>query len=222
MAIQYSMVARGVVVLSEFNSGPSNASSIARQILEKVAAAASNDAHVSYSQGRHVFHVRRTDGITVLCMADETAGRRVPFFFLEDIHGRFVKTYGHACQTALAYAMNDEFSRVLNQQMDFYSTDPNADRINRIKGEMSEVHDIMIENIDKVLERGDRLELLVDKTAIMQGNTIRFKRQARRFRNSVWWQNIKLSVTLIFLLLVIIYVILSFVCQGITLPSCIR
>ncbi|GFQ07685.1 vesicle-associated membrane protein 711 [Phtheirospermum japonicum] len=42
----------------------------------------------------------------------------------------------------------------------------------------------MIENIDKVLERGDRLELLVDKTANMQGNTLRFRKQARRFRST--------------------------------------
>lgn len=52
----------------------------------------------------------------------------------------------------------------------------------------------MIDNIDKVLERGDRLELLVDKTATMQGNTMRFKRQARRFRNTVWWRNVKLTL----------------------------
>lgn len=35
--------------------------------------------------------------------------------------------------------MNDEFSRVLSQQMEYYSNDPNADRINRLKGEMSQV-----------------------------------------------------------------------------------
>lgn len=51
----------------------------------------------------------------------------------------------------------------------------------------------MIDNIDKVLERGDRLELLVDKTANMQGNTFRFRKQARRFRNTVWWRNVKLT-----------------------------
>lgn len=54
----------------------------------------------------------------------------------------------------------------------------------------------MIENIDKVLERGDRLELLVDKTANMQGNTFRFRKQARRFRNTVWWRNVKLMYAL--------------------------
>lgn len=64
---------------------------------------------------------------------------RIPFAFLEDIHQRFVRTYGRAVLSAQAYAMNDEFSRVLSQQMEYYSNDPDADRINRIKGEMSQV-----------------------------------------------------------------------------------
>ncbi|MBA0835896.1 hypothetical protein Goarm_008146, partial [Gossypium armourianum] len=148
-----------------------------------------NDINVSYSQDRYIFHVKRTDGLTALCMADESAGRRIPFAFLEDMHQRFVRTYGGAVLSALPYGMNDEFSRVLSQQMEYYSNDPNADRINRLKGEMSQVRNVMIENIDKVLERGDRLELLVDKTANMQGNTFRFRKQARRFKNTVWWRN---------------------------------
>ena len=63
---------------------------------------------------------------------------RIPFAFLEDIHQRFVKTYARTILSAPAYAMNDEFSRVLSQQMDHYSNDPNADRLNRLKGEMSQ------------------------------------------------------------------------------------
>ncbi|WOL05111.1 hypothetical protein Cni_G13834 [Canna indica] len=202
MAILYALVARGTVVLVEFGAAAAgNASSVARQILEKISGA--TDTHVSYSQDRHVFHVKRTDGITVLCIADEAAGRRIPFAFLEDIHGRFVKTYARACHTAPAYAMNEEFSRILGQQMDYYSNDPNADRMNRIKGEMSQVRNVMIENIDKVLERGERLEMLVDKTANMQGNSVRFKKQSRRFRNNAWWQNVQLTAILILVLLLI-------------------
>ncbi|KAF3774097.1 Vesicle-associated membrane protein 713 [Nymphaea thermarum] len=218
MAILYALVARGSVVLAEFSATPTTANAIARQILEKIPG--NVDSHVSYSQDRYIFHVKRTDGLTVLCMADDTAGRRIPFAFLEDIHSRFVKTYGRAVHSALPYAMNEEFSRVLSQQMDYYSNDPNADRINRMRGEMNQVRNVMIENIDKVLDRGDRLELLVDKTANMQGNTFRFRRQARRFRSSVWWRNVKLTVALIVLLIIIIYIVLIFVCHGFTLPSC--
>lgn len=153
-------------MLAEFSATATNASAVSRQILEKITG--DSDTHVSYSQDRYIFHVKRTDGLTVLCMADETAGStssfcpigtffsppisssfqfanrrfcagRMPFAFLEDIHQRFVRSYGRAVLSAQAYGMNDEFSRVLSQQMESYSNDPNADRINRLKGEMSQV-----------------------------------------------------------------------------------
>ncbi|KAI7728925.1 hypothetical protein M8C21_016446 [Ambrosia artemisiifolia] len=219
MTILYTLVARGSVVLAEYSGTQTNASTIARQILEKTPG--NNDMNVSYSQDRYIFHVKRTDGLTVLCMADDVAGRRIPFAFLEDIHQRFVRTYGRAVLTAQAYGMNDEFSRVLSQQMEYYSNDPNADRINRLKSEMGQVRTVMIENIDKVLDRGDRLEVLVDKTATMQTNTLRFRKQTRRFRSTVWWRNVKLTIALILLILVIAYVVLAFVCHGLTLPTCI-
>ncbi|XP_047328525.1 vesicle-associated membrane protein 711-like [Impatiens glandulifera] len=219
MAILYALVARGSVVLAEYSAASTNASSIARQILEKITGA--DDTNVSYSQDRYIFHVKRTDGLSVLCMADETAGRRIPFAFLEDIHQKFVKTYGRAVLSANAYAMHDEFSRVLSQQVEYYSNDPNADRINRLKGEMSQVRNVMIENIDKVLERGDRLELLVDKTANMQGTAVRFRKQTRRFRSTMWWRNVKLTGGLIIIVLVLIYFVVAFACHGLALPSCV-
>lgn len=43
--------------------------------------------------------------------------------------------------------MNDEFSRVLSQQMDYYSNDASADRINRMKGEIDQVYIISYNNI---------------------------------------------------------------------------
>ncbi|KAJ0503656.1 putative Longin domain, v-SNARE, coiled-coil domain-containing protein [Helianthus annuus] len=230
MTIVYTLVARGSVVLAEFSGVQTNASTIARQILEKMAG--DSDMNVSFSQDRYIFHVKRNDGLTVLCMADDVSGRRIPFAFLEDIHQRFVRTYGRAVLSAPAYGMNDEFSRVLSQQMEYYSNDPNADKINRLKGEMSQVRTDMIQNIDEVLERGDRLEILVDKTATMQNKTLRFKKQSRRYRNAIWWRNVKLMYithsvfyfvlfALIFLLLVLVYVVVAFACNGLTLHSCL-
>ncbi|KAG2309530.1 hypothetical protein Bca52824_029278 [Brassica carinata] len=37
---------------------------------------------------------------------------RIPFSYPEDVHMRFMKNYGRVAHHALAYAMNDEFSRV--------------------------------------------------------------------------------------------------------------
>ena len=77
------MVARGTVVLAEYSATTTNASTIAKQILEKTPG--NNDTHVSYSQDRYIFHLKRTDGLSVLCMADESLGRKFFYiFFLID------------------------------------------------------------------------------------------------------------------------------------------
>ncbi|KAK8515380.1 hypothetical protein V6N12_075423 [Hibiscus sabdariffa] len=99
MAMLYALVVLGSVMLAEFTGASTNASAVARQILDKIPG--DNDVNISYSQDQYIFHVKRTDGLTVLCMADESAGRRIPFAFLEDIHQRFVRTYGRAVRNVM-------------------------------------------------------------------------------------------------------------------------
>lgn len=87
MAILHALVARGTVVLAEFSATSTNASTIAKQILEKIPG--NSDSHVSYSQDRYVFHVKRTDGLTVLCMADENAGSASSSSFISKFFDRY-------------------------------------------------------------------------------------------------------------------------------------
>ncbi|RWR83555.1 vesicle-associated membrane protein 714 [Cinnamomum micranthum f. kanehirae] len=242
MAILYALVARATVVLAEFSAASGNIGAVARRILEKLPS--ESDSRLCFSQDRYFFHILRADGITFLCMANETFGSRVsymqwwtqyfrlrgandghfkkegPFSYLEDIHMRFMKNYGKVAQYALAYAMNDEFSRVLHQQMEYFSSNPSADTLNRVRGEVSEIRTIMVENIEKILERGDRIELLVDKTATMQDGAFHFKKQSKRLRRALWMKNAKLLALLTGLIVLLIYIIVAACCGGITLPSC--
>ena len=50
----------------------------------------------------------------------------------------------------------------------------------------------MVDNIEKILERGDRIELLVDKTTTMQDSAFHFKKQSKRLRQALWMKNAKL------------------------------
>ncbi len=80
MGIFYCMVARGNVVLAEFSATPTNASTVARQVLEKTLQGDKDSSNASYSHDRYVFHVKKTDGLTVLCMADDALGRNYYLF----------------------------------------------------------------------------------------------------------------------------------------------
>lgn len=55
-----------------------------------------------------------------------------------------------------------------------------------------QIRTIMVDNIEKILERGDRIELLVDKTATMQDSAFHFKKQSKRLRRALWMKNFKL------------------------------
>jgi Regulated-SNARE-like domain len=88
----------------------------------------------------------------MICVAvlGQGLGRRIPFAFLDDLKQRFISQYGTAAQHAAAYEFNTEFAPVIAQRMDYFSNDPNADTINRVRGGVAEVKNIMIENIEKV------------------------------------------------------------------------
>ncbi|WZZ31237.1 hypothetical protein YC2023_014638 [Brassica napus] len=219
MAIIYAVVARGTVVLAEFSAVTGNAGAVVRRILEKLSPETA-DERLCFSQDRYIFHILRSDGLTFLCMANDTFGRRIPFSYLEEIHMRFMKNYGRVAHHAPAYAMNDEFSRVLHQQMEFFSSNPSVDTLNRVRGEVSEIRSVMVDNIEKIMERGDRIELLVDKTATMQDSSFHFRKQSKRLRRALWMKNAKLLVLLTCVIVLVLYIIIASFCGGITLPSC--
>ena len=71
------------------------------------------------------------------------------FLFLADIKQKFIFTYGLQVATAIAYAMNTEFSKVLAQQMTYFSMSNEVDAITRVHGEIDEVKNIIVKNIGK-------------------------------------------------------------------------
>jgi vesicle-associated membrane protein 7 len=51
------------------------------------------------------------------------------------------------------------------------------------------VKDIMVQNVEQILSRGERIELLVDKTDNMASQATAFRRGARTVRRQMWWKN---------------------------------
>ena len=56
-------------------------------------------------------------------------------------------------------------------------------------GEILDVKRGMVENIDRVLDRGEKIDLLVDKAATLHSDAFRFKRTTRQVRRTFWWQH---------------------------------
>lgn len=60
----------------------------------------------------------------------------------------------------------------------------------------------MVQNIDSILQRGERLDLLVDKTDTLAGQAYAFRRGARAVRRQQWWKNTRITILTGFVIVV--------------------
>ena len=219
MTILYALVARGKTVLAEFTSVSGNFPQITRVLLGKINAM--EEGKKSYMYDQHIFHYNVEGGIVYMCMCDDRieGKRRIPFAFLEDIKERFKSQYGNSAQTAIAFAMNDEFGAVLQSQMEHFNG-PAGDNLMQVNKKLEDVKDVMVQNIEMVLERGEKLELLVDKTEQLQTQAFTFQRGARRLANEMWWKKIKCYLLVFFVVAIIIWIISMIACGGPAYKDC--
>jgi vesicle-associated membrane protein 7 len=100
-----------------------------------------------------------------------------------------------------AYGANEDFSPTLQQLMAHYSghdVSLGTERIQQVAGEIEEVRQVMCENIEAVLERGEKIELLVDKTENLNHQAFRFRGATRSLRRQMWLQNLKVMLCVAF------------------------
>jgi vesicle-associated membrane protein 7 len=63
-----------------------------------------------------------------------------------------------------------------------------------------------------VLQRGEKIELLVDKTEQLSQSARKFQKQSKALKNVMWCKNVKMWVLIAFVLIIIAWLISSFVC----------
>ena len=96
---------------------------------------------------------------------------------------------------------------------------PGMGKIQRVQDEIGEVTDMMRANIEAVVDRGEHLELLVDKSDALGSQASQFQKQSVGLRKAMWWQNMKMVFMLAFVVLFVLLMILFSVC-GWTFSEC--
>lgn len=95
-----------------------------------------------------------------------------------------------------------------------------TDKHHKLYSDISDLKDTMIENIDKVLERGEHIDLLVDKSENLNEMSFVFKKNAKRLKDDMWWKNTRLILVIAGIGIFLLYLIISSQCGGMTWPLC--
>ena len=152
--------------------------------------------------------------ITYLVVAHSELGRRIPFAFLLDMKKKFLQQFkpdDTNFDSLPAYG-SASFNTTLKSMLQQYNTSPPSDALSNARREIDSVKDIMTENIERVLERGERIDLLVDKTDRLGGSARDFRVRSRGLRRQMWWKNMKVMVLLAVVVIFLLYLFIGFGC----------
>ncbi|XP_062271858.1 vesicle-associated membrane protein 3 [Scomber scombrus] len=81
-------------------------------------------------------------------------------------------------------------------------------RLQHTQAQVDEVVDIMRVNVDKVLERDQKLSELDDRADALQAGASQFETSAAKLKRKYWWKNCKMWAILIAVIVIIIIIII--------------
>jgi len=191
MPILYSAVGKGDKAVSEYSSSRSSFQDVASKLIAKLAGV-SLDRKTLKKDDNHFVYIC-DGGFTFLCITDSAVQTRVAFAFLEDVQ----KRWGDGSQASM-------FKEVLRDRMAYYSRAA-VDKLAQVQGQVQEVKEIMLDNIDQVLRRGEKLEELGEKAQALEKGARDFKSGATSLKRAMWCRNVKLWIILIAIVLVCTY-----------------
>ncbi|KAH6563090.1 hypothetical protein BASA50_004619 [Batrachochytrium salamandrivorans] len=84
----------------------------------------------------------------------------------------------------------------------------------QVQQQVDEVVGIMQDNIHKVMQRGEQLDTLQNKTEDLQNSSLQFKRGANRVRKEMWWKDMKLKLIIGGVVAVVLVIIIVAVVKG--------
>jgi vesicle-associated membrane protein 7 len=162
--------------LAEVALAEGNFNLIAQKILQKIKRGSS--ASYVY-ENKYSFHYNNENGFTFLCMTEAAFNNRTAYAFLFDIKDKFFEKYGNSISNLKGYAINREFGEIIKNRMMFFNNEQESEKIEAVKRNIGQTLDIMKENLDKILDRGEKIEILVNKSQNLSDSSVSMRKTVR-------------------------------------------
>jgi len=219
-SILYSVISKGDIILAEHAAAKGNFPSITVDILRRLSRDCFTSRKASYSyDDKYHYHIMIENGLIFLCLADAHFAVRRAFSFLLEIRNLFLSEYSGRWETAIAHQM-DRFSKTLENRAAYFSNDVNSDKITALQIEIETAKNIVTENIEKLIERGEKIDILVEKTQQLSEESFQFQKKSKELKWKLWFRNIKLWICICIIVCVVIFVIVWLACGFPNFKNC--
>ncbi|XP_072921107.1 vesicle-associated membrane protein 8 [Hemitrygon akajei] len=90
------------------------------------------------------------------------------------------------------------------------NVDSSPVNLSNLQSQVNDVKGIMTQNIEKVLDRGERLDDLIIKTDDLQATADSFQKTSTKIARKMWWKNTKMIIIIVVIVVVIVILIILF------------
>lgn len=167
----------GAYHLDDFNFfQKEGARQFATFVAKTVAGRVEAGQRASVEHANHLVHVHaRANGLTLTAVCDQEYPSRVAYTLLMKVHDDFVKLHPN-WSTATPPLQFDELDSIVTK----YQNPAEADSIMKIQKDLDDTKIILHKTIDSVLERGVKLDNLVEKSTDLSAQSKMFYKTAKK------------------------------------------
>lgn len=161
MSLIYSLIAREPnIVLVEYTEYKGNFMQIIRTILEK--GIPDHDKTIIPCE-KYKIHILKDNSLIYICLSEDMADDCV-FSFLFDLQKKLLKKEElEEIKNKSAYGLGS-FEDNLRQMMIYYNSQPYTNKTGEIINELNLAKDAAIENVEKMFEREDKINIIAMKS----------------------------------------------------------
>jgi len=224
--IAYVACALGPKILAESGAGGSNHGLLVIGLLDRLSSEPREEGEQraffrTYSSISETgitveVHVFLNKCIYSACVVEmrSPVGREFAYQFLRDISESFLKHMGEPEVDVPAYHYDHSFGPTLSEFQRKYNAENMASQgvMGRVRTNMKDIEAIVVENIDLMLERGENLQSLVEKTDRLDHNAFVFKKGSSQMRRSMWWKEKRSIVMVCIVVLILLYCFAASLC----------
>ena len=133
----------------------------------------------------------------------------VAFSYLADLKKKFLSTYDiQKVQGSYSYQLKN-FSDEIQKLSDFYIKNPQS-KLAMLKNNINQTSEIMHENVEKLFQRSEKLDITIQKSNNLLGTSDVFYKNIHRIKMKQRCKRLKYLAFIIFVIIVIIILFILF------------
>lgn len=143
-------------------------------------------------RNKYLFHILKQDTFVYICLTEEAYPKRRAQTYLSEIKSLFFEKISQKERdTAISFSLKNNFAGAVQEKMDYFNRNIIDPKLSKIRQDANDVMNIMEQNLESLMERGDMIEMLVKKVHELRLETTTLKERSERLKEKSQMECVK-------------------------------